>query len=106
MQNVPNMYITNLAISDIIYLTVLFAEACENTKSYRCVDSKFLCVFLPFCRRLSVCLSASSIVVLNDQRFTVTVNTFHFRVSSQATWREIVATICEVWIVAALFAVP
>jgi len=30
MRTVPNMYILNLAISDTIYLTVLFSEACAN----------------------------------------------------------------------------
>jgi hypothetical protein len=34
------------------------------------------------------------------------VNPFNVRVSSQQTWRVTVATICGVWIVAALFAVP
>jgi lysylphosphatidylglycerol synthetase-like protein (DUF2156 family) len=34
------------------------------------------------------------------------VNPFHIRVSAQPTWRVAVATICGVWIVAALFALP
>jgi hypothetical protein len=34
------------------------------------------------------------------------VNPFHIHVSSPPTWRVTVATICGVWIVAALFAVP
>ena len=33
------------------------------------------------------------------------MNTFHFRVSSPPTWRVSAATVCGVWIVAALFAV-
>jgi hypothetical protein len=34
------------------------------------------------------------------------VNPFHVRVSAPPTWRGIVAKVCGVWIVAALFAVP
>jgi high-affinity K+ transport system ATPase subunit B len=38
MRTVPNMYIINLAISDIIYLTVLFSEACANRISDTWLD--------------------------------------------------------------------
>jgi hypothetical protein len=104
MRTVPNMYILNLAISDMIYLTVLFFEACANTISDKWLQDD--CTFLPFFRRLSVGLSAYSVVVLNIQRYRVTVNPFHVRVSSQPTYRSTVVTICVVWILAALFSVP
>jgi hypothetical protein len=106
MRNVPNMYIFNLAISDIISLTVLFFEACARRISDTWLEDDFMCAFLPFCRRLSVGLSAYSVAVLSIQRYKVTVNPFHFHVYSQPTWRATGATICGVWIVAALFAVP
>ena len=101
-----NMYILNLAISDIIYLTVLFSEACANRISDTWLDGDFMCTFLPFCRRLSFGLLAYSLAVLSIQRYSETMNTSHARVSSQPTLRVTVATICGVWIVAALFAVP
>jgi hypothetical protein len=63
MRTVPNMYIVNLAISDIIYLTVLFSEACTNRISDTGPYSEFMCTFLPFCRRMSVGLSAYSVAV-------------------------------------------
>jgi hypothetical protein len=106
MRTVPNMNILNFAISDIIYLTVLFSEAVAHKISYTWLEGDFMCTFLPFCRRLSVGLSAYSIAVLSVQRYRVITNPFHVRVSSPPTWRFIVATICGVWIVAALFAVP
>jgi hypothetical protein len=106
MRTVPNMYILNLAISDIIYLTVLFSEACANIISDMWLLGEFMCTFLPFCRRLSVGLSAYYVAVLSIQRYTVTVNPFHVRVSSLPTWRYTVATICGVWIVAELLTVP
>jgi hypothetical protein len=106
MRTVPNMYIINLAISNMFHLTVFFYEACANRISYEWLNGEFMCRFFPFCRRMSVGLSAYSLIVFIIQRYGVKVNLFQVRVSSQATWRVTVATICGVWIVAALFAVP
>jgi hypothetical protein len=100
------MYILNLAISDIIYLTVLFSEACANRITPTSLDGDIICTLLPFCRRMSVGLSAYSVAVFSFQRYTVTVNPFQIHVSSHATCRSTVATICGAWIVAALFAFP
>jgi hypothetical protein len=98
------MYILNLAISDIINLTVIFSEACVNQISIKWLG--FGCIFLPFGRRISVGLSAYSLAVYSFQRYRVTVNPLGVLVSSQAKWRFTVVTICRVWIVAALFAIP
>jgi hypothetical protein len=106
MQTVPNMYILNLAISDIINLTVVFTEACANTILGNWFYGDLLCTFLSFCRRLSVGLTAYSVAVLSIQRYRVTVNPLHAHVYSPPTWRVTVATICGVWIVAGLIAVP
>jgi hypothetical protein len=100
MRTVPNMYILNLAVSDIIHLTVLFWQICVR------LEGNFMCTFRPFCRRFSVCLSVYSVAVISIQRYRVTVNPFHVLVSSQSTWRVTVATICGVWILAAFLAVP
>jgi len=96
----------NLAISDIIYLTTLFSEACANRISGTRLDGDFMVTFLPFCRRLSVGLSLYSVAVFNIQRYRVTVNPFHVCFSSPASWLVTVALIRDVWNVAALFAVP
>jgi hypothetical protein len=103
--NCSKFVILILAISDIIYLTVLFSEACANRISGTCLHGEFMCMLLPFWRRPSAGLSAYSVAVFNIQRYTATVNPFHVRVSSPPTWRVTVATICGVWIVATLFAV-
>jgi hypothetical protein len=103
---VPNMYIINLAISDMIYLMVLFSEACADRISDTWKYDDFKCKFFQFCRRLSVGMSAYSVSVLSIQRYRVTVNSLHVRVSSQPTWRATVATICGVWIVTAFFVLP
>jgi hypothetical protein len=106
MRTVPNMYILNLAISDIIYLTVLFSEACANRIRDKSIIGDVLCAFFTFCYQMSVGLTANSIAVLSFQRYKVTVNPLDVLVSSQPTWRTTGATICGVWIVAALFSVP
>ena len=106
MRTVPNMYILNLAISDMIILTLLFYAACANRIPILWLRDDFMCAFLPFCYRLSVSLTTYSIAVLSILRYRVTVNPLHVRVSSQPTWRATVATISGMWIVAALFAIP
>jgi hypothetical protein len=106
MRTTPNMYILNLATSDITYLTVLFSEACASTIFGMWQDNDFICRLFLFCRRLSVGLSAYSVAVLSIQRYKVIVNPFHVLVSAQPTWRATAATICGVWIVAVLFAIP
>jgi hypothetical protein len=106
MRTVPNMYILNLAVSDMIYLVVHFSQVYGSRESAAWQYDDIFCKFFPFCQRLSVGLSAYSVAVLSIQRYRVTVDPFHVRVSSQQTWRVTVAAICGVWIVAALFALP
>ena len=106
MRTVPNMYILNLAISDIIYLTSFFSEACANRISETWLSADIVCTFFPLCRRMSVGLTAYSIAVFSIQRYRVTVNPFQVLVSSQAKWRFPVASIFGIWTLAALFAVP
>jgi hypothetical protein len=106
MRTVPNMYILNLAISDIIYLTLLFLEEFALRTSVTWLDGEIGCAFFEFCYRTSVDLTAYSIAVLSIQRYRVTVNPLHVRVSSQLTWRDTGATICGMWVVAALFTIP
>jgi len=106
MRTVPNMYILNLAISCIIYLTVLFSEFWKNIIPGVLLNDDSMCMLHSFCYRMSVGLSAYSVAMLSIQRYRVIVNPFHVRVSSNPTWRATVATICGVWIVAALFALP
>jgi hypothetical protein len=55
---------------------------------------------------MSVGMSAYSIALYSIQRYRVTINPIHVRLSSPPTRRGIVATFCGVWIVAALFAIP
>jgi len=106
MRTVTSMYILNLAISDLINLTVFLSEACANSISVTWLDGEFMCTFLPFCRRLSLGLSAYSVAVLSIRRYRAIAYPYRVLVSSQATWRGTGATICGVWIVAGLFALP
>jgi len=106
MRTVPNMYILHLAVSDIIYLIVLFSQACVSTNIFELSGPEFTCTIITFFRRLSVGLSAYSVAVYSIQRYRVTVNPLQVPLSSPPRRRNIAATFCGVWIVAALFAVP
>jgi len=55
---------------------------------------------------MAVGLTAYSVAVFSFQRYRVSANPLKVRVSSQISRRVTAATICGVWIVAALFAVP
>jgi Leucine-rich repeat (LRR) protein len=104
MRTVPNMYILNLSISDIIYLIAVISDIWPNYLPQ--LRDFMMCIFITFCYRMAVGLTAYSIAVLSIQRYRVIVNPLHVRVSSQPTWRSTGATICGVWIAAALSAVP
>ena len=104
MRTVPNIYILNLAISDIIYLTVLFSVVLPDSAKW--LRGDIMCIFLPFCFHMSISLTAYSIAVLGFQQYRVTVYPLHVLFSSQRKWRATGATICGVWIVAALFVIP
>jgi hypothetical protein len=106
MRTFHNMYILNLAISDIINLTAFFFESFPTGIIQMWLHKEFTCKYVPFCRRMSVGLSAYSVALYSFQRYRITVSPFQVRVSSQPKWRAIVATLCGVWLVAALFAVP
>jgi gastrin-releasing peptide receptor len=106
MQTVPNMYILNLAVCDIIILTGNFFYECGNRNPVFRPHDGILCGFIPFFSRMVIVLTANSIAVFSFQRYRVTVNPIQALVSSQPTWRSTVATICGVWIVAALIAFP
>jgi Leucine-rich repeat (LRR) protein len=104
MRTVPNMYILNLAISDVIYLTGLFSDIWPEHSLRQ--NGFIMCSFTVFCYRMPVGLTAYSITVLSILRYRVTVNPLQFRVCLQPTWRTTGATLCGVWILAALCAVP
>ena len=106
MRTVSNMYIFNVAVSDMIVLTLLICAACSNRIPVMWLLIDFMCVFLSFCYRMSMGLTTYSIAALSIQRYRVIVNPLQVRVSSQPTWRATGVKICGVWIVAALFAIP
>jgi hypothetical protein len=100
------MYILNLAICDMIYLTVLFYDVCSKKIRDIWVNNDITCAFFIFWYRMSVGLTAYSVAVLSIQRYRVTVNPLQVHVSSQTKWYATGTTICGVWIVAALVTIP
>jgi hypothetical protein len=95
-----------LAISDIIYLTLLFLEAFALRIPVTWLDGEIGCAFFEFCYRMSVGLTAYSVAVLSIQRYRVKVLPLHVRVSLQPTWRGTGAIICGMWVVVVLFTIP
>jgi hypothetical protein len=63
MRTVPNMYILNLAISDIIYLTAVISDIRPNTLPQLRVFIMF--IFIRYCYRMAVGLTAYSIAVFS-----------------------------------------
>jgi len=106
MRTVPNMYILNLAISDTIFLTLATASNIGILLYGFGIINEQLCTSSSYLVQFSAGLTSYSVTLLSIQRNIMIVNPFHDRVSSQPTWCVTVATICGVWIVAALFSIP
>jgi hypothetical protein len=102
------MYILNLAISDLIMLTLLYAVALDEWRSvvlsylHRRIINALLIIFC----RLSFGVSAYSVALLSIHRYRLTVSPSQVRVSSQTSLRAGVANVRRVWTVATLFAIP
>jgi hypothetical protein len=106
MRNVPNMYILNLAVSDIISLTAMILDDWKYSRNVTGLEVEIFCAFIIFCGRMAVSLAAYSIAVLSIQRYRVTLNPLYVHISSQPTWCGTGAIICGVWIVAVLSSIP
>ncbi|XP_021939816.1 chondroadherin-like, partial [Zootermopsis nevadensis] len=98
MHTVPNMYILNLAISDVMSLIINLPLTQARMMSGKWNYGEFLCKFFAFFRRVSIGLSAYSVALLSIQRYRVTVNPIQIHVHSPVTWRVTAATICGLWI--------
>jgi len=106
MRTVPNMYILNLSISDIILLkSVIIDFILSLLVPFGTIFETF-CTFSRYWGQFACGLSSYAVAVLSIQRYNMIVNPFYDRVSSQPGWRDAMATICGVWIVAALFSIP
>jgi hypothetical protein len=106
MRSDRNIYIINLAISDMILLTLFFFLDLAEKESVKPDNKDIYPVFLVYFHSLSVGLSAYTVALLNIHRYRVTVKPFDVCVYSQITWRETVAKLSIAWIPAALFALP
>jgi hypothetical protein len=106
MRSDTNMYIFNLAISDLILVTLFFFLALSERAPIMLHYFDINSLFFTFFYRLSFGLSAYSVALLNIHRYRVTVNPSQVCFYSQTTWLAAVAKLCRLWIVAALFALP
>ena len=106
MRTVPNMYILNLAISDIILLTSVIIHLIFSLLVPFGTIFEHFCTFSRYWRQFACGLPSYAVAVLSIQRYNMIVNPFYDRVSSQPAWCVIMSTICGVWIVVALFSIP
>ncbi|XP_069673023.1 uncharacterized protein [Periplaneta americana] len=106
MRTVPNMYVVNLAVIDLISLIlVLPVEQVDWIYRLR-ISSNNMCKFLTFFRRLSLAVSAYSVSALSIQRFIVTANPLHANSRAQPSLSKTGAIIFAVWTTAAIFSLP
>jgi hypothetical protein len=106
MHTVPNIYILNLVISDLISLIINLPLSQARMMSGKWQYGEFVCRLFAFSRRLSIGLSAYSVALLSIQRYKATVNPIQIHVHSPVTWCATTTTICGVWFLASLLALP
>ncbi|XP_069696519.1 uncharacterized protein [Periplaneta americana] len=105
MRTVPNFYIMNLAVSDLLLLTIntLFPYSNKVLDSWQFRD--VLCRMFGFFRQSSIGVSPYLISVMSIQRYQIISRPLHNR--RQSMTRIItIATILGIWTICSLFAIP
>jgi hypothetical protein len=103
-RTLPNMYIFNLAIGDVIILSFLFFITLADYASITLLYRDIFFVFFTYFYSFSVDLKAYSVTLLNILRYRITANPSRVSFFSQMTWCVAGAKLWKVWFVAALFA--
>ncbi|XP_069696517.1 uncharacterized protein [Periplaneta americana] len=101
MRTVPNSYIFNLAVGDLLNLTVNLPLHQASNLSPQWLAKEGLCKFGVFLQELSIGVSAFSVVVLSIQRYFATSGSTHL-----STRNATVFAIAAVWIIASCCALP
>ena len=104
MRTEPNIYIFNLALSDLLSLSTNLPIWHVHTMLDKWEYGDSMCKLFMFCRRLTIGVSAYSVAILSIQRYHVTVDPIQNR--STAKWRSPVLNILGVWLLASAFALP
>ncbi|XP_069694842.1 uncharacterized protein [Periplaneta americana] len=105
MHTVPNVYIMNLAVSDLILLTMNTILSYINAESESWQLGEVCCKIFGFFRHSSIGVSAYLICVMSIQRYQVISRPLHNRRQSM-TRIVTIATILGVWTICSLFAIP
>ncbi|XP_069696520.1 uncharacterized protein [Periplaneta americana] len=105
MRTVPNVYIMNLAVSDLLLLTINTVFPYSNNVSDSWKFRDVLCQMFGFLRQSSIAVSPYLISVMSIQRYQIISKPLHNR--RQAMTRIItIATILGIWTICSLFAIP
>ncbi|XP_069696525.1 uncharacterized protein [Periplaneta americana] len=105
MHTVPNIYILNLAVSDLILLTMNTILSYINAESESWQLGEVCCKMFGFFRHSSIGVSAYLISVMSIQRYQVISKPLHSRHQSM-TRIVTISTILGVWAICSLFAIP
>ncbi|XP_069694840.1 bombesin receptor subtype-3-like [Periplaneta americana] len=105
MHTVPNVYIMNLAVSDLILLTMNTILSYIHAQSESWELGEVCCRMFGFFRHSSIGVSAYLISVMSIQRYQVISRPLHNRRQSM-TRIGTIATILGVWAICSLFAIP
>ncbi|XP_069694839.1 uncharacterized protein [Periplaneta americana] len=105
MHTVPNAYVMNLAVSDLMLLAVNTIYIYIDTRSESWQIGDDLCKVFGFLRHSSIGVSAYLISVMSIQRYQVISRPLHNRHQSM-TRIVTIATILGVWTICSLFTIP
>ncbi|XP_069696526.1 uncharacterized protein [Periplaneta americana] len=105
MYTVPNFYVLNLAVSDLILLTMNTILSYINAESESWQLGEVCCKMFGFFRHSSIGVSAYLISVMSIQRYQVISRPLQNRRQSM-TRIVTIATILGVWTICSLFAIP
>jgi hypothetical protein len=104
MRTLPNMYILNLATSDMILITLFVFVTSPDEVYANLYYPDIFRAFGTFFYCLSVSLSGFTLTLLNILRYRVTANPISVCFPPQMTWCAALAKVRKVWIAAFAFA--
>ena len=102
MQTVTNLFITNLALSDVLLCALAVPFTPLYTFLGRWIFGRTLCHLVPYAQGVSVYISTFTLTSIAIDRFMVIIYPFHPRMKIEVC----LAVIVGIWIIALLFTLP
>ncbi len=102
MQSVTNLFITNLALSDILLCILAVPFTPSYTFLRRWIFGTILCHLVPYAQGVSVYISTLTLTAIAIDRFFVIIYPFQQRMRLIAC----IAIICIIWTISLLLTIP